>query len=954
MGNDNASSSAGSAVDVETAALDKLPHLTAALEDRGSLEDAAYVYIVYIKRASEETDDPSKLPEFALALERTAYFLARRGDRSTAIRSYDQIIQFYKDDRSWESSKNVAHALFSKGVLKKELGEIDAALAAFEDVIRKWEHMTEPSLRRYVVLALHSKGNILCSLAGASYDQNKFNDGIRCFVQIIERFSDDDDLMVRVRVARSLDYLAQAYQGNGETDKAWVMLGEIIRRFGAAEESELRSVALSATQTIVGTVPSWLEPSKLEQHLRKADTQQAKELLQFLQYSINEIGAQHRIALDLVKRALANHSPFVIYLRNFDTEAMYREFSSDSDSTRVPIVAWEVEHEFERDLIIPLSADIPIVGMCNHDDLMPRLPGGVLPKIHVPVSMWMNVVRALVNAAQAIIVDIDEVTEGICIELEIIREQQKQDASVIMLTDRRRPHVLKERTAIMIREAARHMPDAEVVLLPGNVTDFLIANTAEQAMPVISRDAAEQIPEASAVLLNPQVSDLRGSLSNREVDSRADENRDHTYPDKSLPILEAFENVFFKEEVPTDMLRELEPFASMLKARQARQIVAESMAVNHFQQVDEQLATDSFEFHLDAIDKLQEFALGGNTDAFERLKRVVAERKQGKLRFEPGAPAIPRMKTSAATIQETHNGAWRALIAQRFLILSVRRWFTSLRLHTHITAEARARIPIAIALARWWSILSNVFSAASDKAGLDRAMRPSRTMHSSSATDDTASITSSEGSARNRPASIGRASILPICPRAHAADFATAWFRSSRRSVITAMSPGRRQAQRQALARTSGSACRRRDRKTSSGSVACSCAATATARPSAGPCTTPRTINRDIACAASRLPITASARRAADCSGTTRSIPNPAKHRQSAARAGMAAASRLRAASAARAVQSPRFVVGIAAINASSSRSTTAGRRARSCGNGFSTGMQSPEKRSSCCSIMLS
>ena len=195
-------------------------------------------------------------------------------------------------------------------------------------------------------------------------------------------------------------------------------------------------------------------------------------------------------------------------------------------------------------------------------------------------------------------------------------------------------------------------------------------------------------------------------------------------------------------------------------------------------------------------------------------------------------------------------------------------WTRCTSLAAHVLAEARPRIAIAIALARGSSILSNVLSAASDKADVDRAMRPSSTMHSSSATDDTASNTSSEGSSRNRLASVGRASILPICPRAHAAELATAWLRSSRRSIITAMSSGCRRAQRQALARMSGSVCRRKDRKMSDGRVACSCAATATARPSAGPCTTPRTINRETACAASRLPITASVRRAADCSGT--------------------------------------------------------------------------------------
>jgi hypothetical protein len=69
---------------------------------------------------------------------------------------------------------------------------------------------------------------------------------------------------------------------------------------------------------------------------------------------------------------------------------------------------------------------------------------------------------------------------------------------------------------------------------------------------------------------------------------------------------------------------------------------------------------------------------------------------------------------------------------------------------------------VAIALARGWSMSSRALSAASDKAGSVRAIRPSCTIHSSSAIEDTASITSSDGSSRNNLASIGRASILPL------------------------------------------------------------------------------------------------------------------------------------------------------------------------------------------------
>ena len=211
---------------------------------------------------------------------------------------------------------------------------------------------------------------------------------------------------------------------------------------------------------------------------------------------------------------------------------------------------------------------------------------------------------------------------------------------------------------------------------------------------------------------------------------------------------------------------------------------------------------------------------------------------------------------------------------------------------------------------------SSALSAASDKAGRVRAIRPSCTMHSSSATDETASITSSDGSSRNNLANIGRASILPICPRAHAVDLATPWFRSPKRSIITEMSSGRRRAQRQALARIPGSGCRSRDRNTSAGRVEPIPAAVLTARFSAGPCTTPRAINRDTACAASRPPITASARSAAACSGTIRSMPKPEKRRHSVSRLGMAVANRRLPASVANAMLSARLDSGMAAINA--------------------------------------
>jgi hypothetical protein len=136
--------------------------------------------------------------------------------------------------------------------------------------------------------------------------------------------------------------------------------------------------------------------------------------------------------------------------------------------------------------------------------------------------------------------------------------------------------------------------------------------------------------------------------------------------------------------------------------------------------------------------------------------------------------------------------------------------------------------------------------------------------------------------------------------------------------------------------------------------VACSCATTLSATVNAGPRTTARSISWDTACAASRVPIVASARSAAACSGTMRQIPKPAKRRHSAARAGTAAARRRRAASAASADASARRDSGIAAI--STSPSISAGTSGRSVLRGEDHSPRTPasEKRSSCSSLTRS
>jgi hypothetical protein len=247
-------------------------------------------------------------------------------------------------------------------------------------------------------------------------------------------------------------------------------------------------------------------------------------------------------------------------------------------------------------------------------------------------------------------------------------------------------------------------------------------------------------------------------------------------------------------------------------------------------------------------------------------------------------------------------------------------WIPSARSEPELCRDdCRRRTAPAMATARSSSTFSRLLSASSAKTELDRAIRPSNTKHSSSAIDETTSITSSDGSSCSKLLRKGRDSVLPIRPRASAADVTTLRSRSSRRSIKIEINSGNGRAQRQASARIPGSACRNSPRKASGDSSEPRRAAALTAICNVGPCTTARSIISETACAASRPPIMARPSNAAACSETARRVPNPAKRRHRVASAGTAAESRRRPASAARMQLSARLDPGIAAINSSSS-----------------------------------
>jgi hypothetical protein len=106
----------------------------------------------------------STAPELTVAkvLRNKGYFLELLQRSDGALAAYDEVVRRFGDDRSAELRCEVAMALVNKGYSLGELDRGDEALGAHEEVVRRFGGMEAPSCA--ATMALFSMGDKLWQL----------------------------------------------------------------------------------------------------------------------------------------------------------------------------------------------------------------------------------------------------------------------------------------------------------------------------------------------------------------------------------------------------------------------------------------------------------------------------------------------------------------------------------------------------------------------------------------------------------------------------------------------------------------------------------------------------------------------------------------------------------------------------------------------------------------------
>jgi tetratricopeptide (TPR) repeat protein len=153
--------------------------------------------------------------------------------RLEAIAAYDEVIRRFEGSPDPAMRDQVAKALFNKGATLEKDGQGPAGVAMYDDIVHRFGEALEPALRAAVAKALFYKGLALEKIGPSEAE-------IAAYDEVVRRFGDAPEPALREQVAFALFNKALALGQAGKSQEAVAAYDDLVRRFGNAPELTLR------------------------------------------------------------------------------------------------------------------------------------------------------------------------------------------------------------------------------------------------------------------------------------------------------------------------------------------------------------------------------------------------------------------------------------------------------------------------------------------------------------------------------------------------------------------------------------------------------------------------------------------------------------------------------------------------------------------------------------------
>ena len=314
-------SSPSTAVDIETE-IKQVEEISTALEEGAYekvIETVDHALITWREHWSE-------VPESLIAQTYLNKAVAHSGlgELAAAITAFEEVITRIGASEDLELQDSVALAKFGKGVAHGERGELAAAIASYDQVITRFGTSDESDLKIRVAWALSKKGDV-------HEERGELAAAIVSYDEVVTRFGTSGELDLKIRVAWALLKKGDVYRERGELAAAIVSYDEVIINFGTSDKSDLQ-VPVAWAFLNKGDVQEG--GGKLEEAIVSYD-----EVITRVAAS-NESDLQVPVAWALVKKGSVQWERGVVpaAVASYD-EVITRFANSDKSDLQVP-VAW--------------------------------------------------------------------------------------------------------------------------------------------------------------------------------------------------------------------------------------------------------------------------------------------------------------------------------------------------------------------------------------------------------------------------------------------------------------------------------------------------------------------------------------------------------------------------------------------------------------------------------------
>lgn len=199
----------------------------------GALEEAAYFWLKAGRVAN------AGAVNVAQVFVNRGITQGKLSQHDAAMATYDEVVRRFGDAADLALREQVARALLNKGVIQGELGQHDAAMATYEEVVRRFGAAAELTLREQVARALVNK-------SGTEGRLNQ-HDACKATVdEVLRRFGEAREPALREQVARALFNKGVAQAHLSQYESAISTYDEVLRRFGDAADPALREQVAKA------------------------------------------------------------------------------------------------------------------------------------------------------------------------------------------------------------------------------------------------------------------------------------------------------------------------------------------------------------------------------------------------------------------------------------------------------------------------------------------------------------------------------------------------------------------------------------------------------------------------------------------------------------------------------------------------------------------------------------